>query len=121
MALPPRYDRSVVGLNGMPTDASAGFHGFCHGATPSSSIVMMRSVTSWRKSRFGGAEVAAGVVSVVAVAIVLFLLLGTVFGLQFFGLKTGTGERLAANHVQKGLDASIKVVCSLHVASNFGE
>src|SRR5215831_359981 len=117
MALPPRYDRSVVGLNGMPTDASAGFHGFCHGATPSSSIVMMRSVTSWRKSRFGGFEVAAGMVSVVAVAIVLFLLVRAVFGLRFFILEAGTSQRLATDHVQERLDASIKVVCVLHVAS----
>jgi hypothetical protein len=66
----------------------------------------------------GGAEVGAEVVSLVAVATVLFLLLGAVFGLRFFALETGACERLAADHVKEGLDASIKVVCSLHVASN---
>jgi hypothetical protein len=80
---------------------------------------MMESVTSWRKSRFSGAEVAFRVVSVVA--IVLFLLLGAVFGLGFFVLETGTGQRLAASQVQECLDASIKVVCVLHVASNSGK
>lgn len=90
------------------------------GATPFSSIVMILSVTSWRKSRFGGVEVAAGVVSVVAVAIVLFVLLRAIFGLGFFSLETGTGQRLATNHVQERLDASIKVVRCLHVASNLG-
>src|SRR5260370_40406029 len=38
----------------MPTAASPGFHGFCHGATPFSSMLMIRSVTSWRKSRGAG-------------------------------------------------------------------
>src|SRR5215472_13137191 len=85
----------------MPTDASAGFHGFCHGATPFSSMVMMRSVTSWRKSRFGGAGVAAVVVSLVAVAIVLFLFLGAVFGRGFSVFEAGTCQRLAANHVRE--------------------
>jgi len=41
-ALPPRYALSVVGLNGIPADS----HGFCHGATPSSSILTIESVTS---------------------------------------------------------------------------
>src|SRR5262249_16648668 len=112
-----RYERSDVGLNGMHTDASAGLHGFCHGAPPFSSIVMMRSVTSWRKSRFGG----IGVVSVVKVAIMLFLLLGAVFGLGFRAFQAGTGQRLATNQVQESLDASIKVICILHVASNHKE
>jgi hypothetical protein len=65
----------------------------------------------------GGAEVGADVVSVVAVATVLFLLLGAVFGLRLFALEPGARERFAADHVQKSLDASIKVVCSLHVPS----
>jgi hypothetical protein len=60
------------------------------------------------------------VVSLVAVAIVLFLQFRAVFSLWFFCLETGTGQRLAANHVQDRLDASIKVICSLHVASNLG-
>src|SRR5262245_12115851 len=49
---------------------------------------------------------------------VLFLLLGAVFGVGLFTLETGTGQGLAANHVQKCPDASIKLVCSLHVVSN---
>jgi hypothetical protein len=65
--------------------------------------------------------VAAVVVSVVAVAIVLFLFVGAIFGLGFFTLEAGTGQWLAANHVQEGLDASIKVICVLHVASNRGK
>jgi len=81
-------------------------------------MVMIRSVTSCRKSRFGDAEVAADVVSEVAVATVLFLLLGAIFALGFLALEPGACERLAADHVQKSLDASIKVVYSLHVASN---
>jgi hypothetical protein len=58
---------------------------------------------------------ATGVVSVVAVAIVLFLLLGAVFGLGFFSLEAGTGQRLAANRVRESLDASINsfAVCTL--------
>jgi hypothetical protein len=56
-------------------------------------------------------------VSLVAVAIVLFLFLGAVFGLGFSVFEAGTGQRLAANHVQESLDASIIVVCLLHVAS----
>src|SRR6266852_5295922 len=54
MALPPRYAFPVVGFIGMSSEASAGFHGFCHGATPVSSMLMMRSVTSCRKSRLAG-------------------------------------------------------------------
>jgi hypothetical protein len=64
-----------------------------------------------------GAEVGTDVVSVIAVATVLFPLLGSVFGLRFFALEPGACEWLAADHVQKSLDASIKVVRSLHVAS----
>jgi hypothetical protein len=62
--------------------------------------------------------VADDVVSVVVVATVLFLLLRAVFWLRFLALEAGTGQRLAANQVQESLDASIKVICSLHVASN---
>jgi hypothetical protein len=107
----------VVGLNGIPTDASPGFHGFCHGETPFSSMVIMRSVTSWRKSRFVDGEVGTDVVSLVTVDTVLFLLRAE-FELQFLILETGTAKRIATDPVQESLDASIKLVCSPHIASN---
>src|SRR5581483_7078853 len=49
MEFPPRYAFPVVGFVGIVSPSQ----GFCHGATPSSTIWTSRSVTSLRKSRFG--------------------------------------------------------------------
>ena len=51
------------------------------------------------------------IVSVVAVATVLFLLLiGSAFGLRFFPLEAGTGQRLAADDIEQVVDASVKAI-----------
>src|SRR5262245_31371171 len=62
-ALPPRYALSEFGLNGS-SKALCGSHGFCQGAVPFSSISMMASVTSCRKSLL-----TAGAASVIGFAL----------------------------------------------------
>src|ERR1700737_1658496 len=89
-ALPPRYPRSVVGLKG--SSSAPGSQGFCHGATPFSSIWMIESVTSCRKSRRVGV-VGDGVWISVAEAIALLRVVEV--RLRKFILETGAGQRFA--------------------------
>ena len=102
IALPPRYALPVVGFSGMSSEASAGFHGFCHGATPVSSMLMMRSVTSCRKSRL-----AARVPRRPALGLDLLtlpwssaLLSRGELRFGFFVFEPGPGQRLSTNVVQ---------------------
>src|SRR5262245_28601089 len=83
-ALPPRYAFWELGLNGI-SKALCGSHGFCQGAVPFSSISMIESVTSWRKSRL---------MSVVSSGI--RTLLGSEVGFRNFLLESRTRQELAA-------------------------
>src|SRR6266849_4147080 len=96
----------------MPTAASPGFHGFCHGATPFSSMLMIRSVTSWRKSRGAGVTGWADLGSAVVVAIRSVPLVDIrrrKSGLWRFVLEAGTDERLAADAFQQQMNILGKI------------
>src|SRR2546426_3204512 len=96
---------------GMSSEASAGFHGFCHGATPFSSMLMMPSVTSCRKSRLAGSgDSATGIgfgFADVAIGSAL-LSVGGKLKFGFFVFEPGSCQRLSADGVQRLLARSIE-------------
>src|SRR2546426_256538 len=96
---------------GMSSEASAGFHGFCHGATPFSSMLMMPSVTSCRKSRLAGSGDSAtgigfGFADVAIGSALLSVSSKLKFG--FFVFEPGSCQRLSADGVQRLLARSIE-------------
>src|SRR5258708_6159016 len=95
----------------MSSEASAGFHGFCPGVTPVSSMLMMRSVTSCRKSRLAGSgDSGTGIgfgFADVAIGSALLSVSGKLkFG--FFIFEPGSCQRLSADGVQRLLARSIE-------------
>src|SRR6516225_4067209 len=103
----------------MPIPASAGFQGFCQGATPFSSMLMIRSVTSCRKSRGFVTWGSAGRGSMLVVAIPLFLLTGiqSESGLRLFSFEPGAGKRLTTDTFELGLDFVVQKLWIVHLAS----